>query len=76
MVDQSPKDLETLVVLLEVAALGLFTLEKPTFTKAELFADVRTMYPRRQIADRDLEIVLPHMPKIIVPLAGGAYRVA
>ena len=57
-----PRDLETIVNLTEMAAIGLTTTTRATFTRDELFAEVRAYGgPQVQVAEVDFAIVLPHL---------------
>jgi hypothetical protein len=56
-----PKDLEALVVLLEVGALYLTGEPGATFTGCELLAEARAIAgPELPVEDGDLRIVLQH----------------
>ena len=64
------RDLETLVTLIEFAAISLTTIECDTFTRDELFAEVREYAgPDLPVLDRDLALVL-HGCKFIEKRAG------
>jgi hypothetical protein len=55
----SPRDLETIITLLEVAALSLTTEEGATFSREELIREAKlTGGPEIDLRDEDIDIVL------------------
>ena len=66
-----PRDLETLVSLLEMAAVLLTTIAGREFTRAQLFAEARACAgPDVELVEVDLDLVLSGC-KFIDKRAGG-----
>jgi hypothetical protein len=57
----SAKDLETLVLLIELAALDLTNKDGDTFTVDELIHGAVNYAPDLNVHESDLRIVLPYM---------------
>ena len=56
------RDLETLVSLVEIAAIGLTTVNKRTFMRDELLREVRVCAsPEMVLHDIDLDLAMPGM---------------
>lgn len=56
-----PRDLETIVNLLEIAALSLTTATNVSFTKNELLCEAQAFGGEIVLEERDVNIVLPHL---------------
>ncbi len=65
-----PQDLETIVTMLEIAAIFLSPTPGATFTADELIAQVHHLDPGMGIDERDLRIVLRGL-KTIRKTVGG-----
>ncbi len=75
MKSPNPRDLEVIVSLLEMAAISLSTIEKPEFTKLELFSEARE-YAGKELAliDGDMDIVLRHS-KFLKKTRNNSYKI-
>jgi hypothetical protein len=68
-----PSDLESIVTLLEIAAITLTTKPGDTFTRGQLLAQARVVGGSDAcIEDRDVAIVLPGMRCLVK--VGASYR--
>lgn len=68
-----PRDLETLVVALELAALSLTPRRGTTFTREALFAEAREICGSEcELREFDLQLVLPGMR--CLERCSGGYR--
>ena len=65
-----PQDLEYLVSLLEIAALGI-TIDRSEFSAEELIAAVHEYEDPVVIQDDDLKIVLPYCTHLFSKLPNG-----
>lgn len=66
------RDLETIVTLLELAAITLTTKPKAVFTREALIQEAhRYAGPKIRLDERDIGIVLPHMQHILRKVKNG-----